>query len=225
VLRKEAYIEQLLRSGVLRIGEFKTKSGRMSPFFFNTGELDSGHSLAAVAALYAEAIAERFPTVDNLFGPAYKGIPLAVMTAAKLSDRLGRDISFTFNRKEVKDHGEGGLLVGRIYKGGEKVVVIEDVVTGGTSFNESIPLVRRFDVQVVGLAVGVDRQERGVGADKSALTEVSDRWGVPALSLVTMRDVVSALHNREVLGKVWIDDAVKARIDEYMRTYAAGYFG
>jgi orotate phosphoribosyltransferase len=147
------------------------------------------------------------------------------MTAAKLSERLGHDVSFTFNRKEAKDHGEGGVLVGRQYQGGERVVIIEDVITGGTSFNEVIPLVRRFDVEVVGLAVGVDRQERGVGADKSAITEVSERWGVPSLSLVTMREVTKALHNREVLGKVWIDDATKARIDEYMKTYAAGYFG
>ena len=216
---QDRYIEWLLRSGALRFGEFKTKSGRLSPYFFNTGCFDTGLSLGGIAELYAETIAEHFgPRVENLFGPAYKGIPLAVMTAYQLSNRLGRDISYTFNRKEAKDHGEGGLLVGRPYRGGERVVLVEDVITGGTSFREMRPLLSSFKVEVVGIVVGVDRQERGTDS-RTALAQVADEWGVKTASLVTVRDVVSRLHNREVLGRVWIDDGAKARIDEYLATY------
>jgi len=218
---KDAYIDLLLTSGVLRFGDFTTKSGRKSPYFFNTGHFDSGERLGAVAKVYAEVIAAHFGNhVENLYGPAYKGIPLAVMTAYELSRRLGRDVSFTFNRKEAKDHGEGGLLVGRSYVGGERVVVIEDVITGGTSFGESLPLLRRFGVDVVGVIVGVDRQERGQGT-RPALVEVSETYGVPATAIVTIRDVVERLHGREVLGKVWIDDTTRSRIDAYLEEYGA----
>lgn len=219
--RQDRYIELLLTSGVLRFGAFKTKSGRNSPYFFNTGHFDSGEKLGAAADLYADMIAEHFGSrVDNLFGPAYKGIPLAVMTSFQLSQRLGRDISFTFNRKEAKDHGEGGVLVGRSYQGGEKVVVVEDVITGGTSFNETLPLLKRAGVDVIGVVVGVDRQERGTGT-ASAFAEVRERYGVKSAALVTVRDVVERLHNREVLGKVWIDDATRDRIESYLREYGA----
>ena len=217
---KERYIEWLLRSGALQFGEFKTKSGRLSPYFFNTGHIDSGERLGAVSALYAEAIAEHFgATVQNLFGPAYKGIPLAVLTSYQLTQRLGRDISYTFNRKEAKDHGEGGNLVGRLYRGGEKVVVVEDVITGGTSFGEIMPLLATYNVEVVGAIVGVDRQERGSGTE-SARSEVANRWKIPVVSLVTIHEVVERLVQREVLGKVWIDAATKQRIDGYLATYA-----
>ena len=218
---KDRYLELLLSSGVLRFGEFTTKSGRASPYFFNMGHIDSGVRLSAAAAIYAEAIVSRFGTgIDNLFGPAYKGIPLAVATAESLSRRLGRDVSFTFNRKEAKDHGEGGLLVGRAYQGGERTVVIEDVITGGTSFNEVMPLLKSHGVQVLGLIVGVDRQERGQGPI-SARAEVEARFGVPLTALVTITDVVERLFNREVLGRIWIDGPAKARIDHYLATYGA----
>lgn len=218
---KKAYIERLLASGVLRFGSFKTKSGRISPFFFNTGHIDSGLTLGAVADSYAALIAERFGgAVDNLYGPAYKGIPLAVMTAERLSRLLGRDISFTFNRKEAKDHGEGGLMVGRQYTGKERVVVVEDVITGGTSIRESLPLLRAQKVEVLGLVVGIDRQERGT-TQVSALAEVSAAYDLPAHAIVTLDDVVKTLHNQTVLGKVWIDDAIKAEIDAYRAAYGA----
>ncbi len=222
ITNKQAYLECLLRSGVLRFGEFKTKSGRLSPYFFNTGRIDSGESLSEVAGYYAELIAERFGSrVDNLFGPAYKGIPLAVMTSERLARRLGRDVSFTFNRKEVKDHGEGGTLVGRAYQGGEKVVVIEDVITGGTSFHETIPLLKRLGADVIGLVVGVDRQERGSKAGISAMREVGEAYGVPTASIVTMNEVVEMLYDQTVLEKVWIDAAMHARIDDYRAQYGA----
>ncbi len=218
---KDRYIELLLSSGALRFGEFKTKSGRLSPYFFNTGALDTGASLATVADLYADLIASRFgPRIDNLFGPAYKGIPLAVMIAYKLGERLGRDVSFTFNRKEAKDHGEGGTLIGRAYRGGERVVVVEDVITGGTSFGETLPLLTRLGVDLVGVVVGVDRRERGKGT-MAAMAEVCEQWNVPGAALVTIHDVVARLHGRELHGKVWIDDACKKRIDAYLAQYGA----
>lgn len=219
--RQDRYIELLLTSGVLRFGSFRTKSGRNSPYFFNTGHFDSGEKLAAAADLYADLIAEHFgDRVDNLFGPAYKGIPLAVMTSYQLAKRLGRDISFTFNRKEAKDHGEGGSLVGHSYRGTEKVVVIEDVITGGTSFNETLPMLQQAGIQVVGVVVGIDRQERGTGT-MSAFAEVRQRYDVASAALVTVRDVVERLHNRTVLGKVWIDDALKLQIERYLDEYGA----
>lgn len=223
----DKYLELLLSSGVLRFGSFTTKSGRVSPYFFNMGALDSGQRLAAAAELYADAIVERFGTgVDNLFGPAYKGIPLAVMSAAALAARLGRDVSFTFNRKEAKDHGEGGLLVGRQYPvagaGGlrPRVVIVEDVITGGTSVNECMPLLRRYDVEVVGLLVGVDRQERGQGG-QSAMAEVAGRWGLRTAAIMTMDEVINTLHGQPRLGQVWIDDALKERIAAYRQQYGA----
>lgn len=217
----DRFIELLLTSDVLRFGAFKTKSGRLSPYFFNAGNFDSGDRLGRVAELYAERIAERFGSkVDNLFGPAYKGIPLAVMTSFHLSRLLGRDISFTFNRKEAKDHGEGGHLVGRAYHGGEKVVIVEDVITGGTSINESMPLLRAHKVEVLGVVVGVDRQEKGTG-EKRASREVFERWGVPLESLTSVEAIVARLHNREVLGRVWIDDEMHNKISVYQAAYGA----
>ncbi len=220
---KLPYLEALLSSGVLRFGEFQTKSGRLSPYFFNTGRLDTGESLGRVAGFYAEAIAAHFGPkgVMNLFGPAYKGIPLAVMTSERLSQRLGREVSFTFNRKEVKDHGEGGSLVGRGYAGGEKVVIIEDVITGGTSFRETFPILRAAGVDVVGFVVGVDREERGTDPSKSALREVEDTYGVPGLALLKMTEIVAILEEKDVLGQRWIDPPTKARIAAYRAQYGA----
>ena len=217
----DRFIELLLTSDVLRFGAFKTKSGRLSPYFFNAGNFDSGERLGLAAELYAERIAERFGAkVDNLFGPAYKGIPLAVMTSFHLSRILGRDISFTFNRKEAKDHGEGGHLVGRTYHGGENVVIVEDVITGGTSVNESMPLLAAHKVNVLGVVVGIDRQEKGTG-DKRASREVFDRWGVPVDALTSVDEIVARLHNREVLGRVWIDDEMRQKIAAYQASYGA----
>jgi orotate phosphoribosyltransferase len=217
----DRFIELLLTSDVLRFGTFKTKSGRLSPYFFNAGNFDSGERLGLVAQLYAERIAERFGAkVDNLFGPAYKGIPLAVMISFHLSRILGRDISFTFNRKEAKDHGEGGSLVGRAYHGGENVVIVEDVITGGTSINESVPLLASHKVKVLGVVVGVDRQEKGTG-NKRASREVFERWGVPVEALTSVDEIVSRLHNREVLGRVWIDDDMYQKIGAYQSSYGA----
>ena len=220
-LRERAFLEHLLTSEVLRFGSFTTKSGRQSPYFFNTGKFDSGVKIRKAAALYADLIADHFGSeVDNLFGPAYKGIPLAVATAQILSEKLQRDVTFTFNRKESKNHGEGGALIGYQYEGGEKVVVIEDVITGGTSVRETMPLLQKAGVQVLGLVVGVDRQERG-HEDLTAMEEVRQNWGIRGYSLLTVDQIVKTLTGQEFNGKVWIDPMLKSSIDTYRSLYGS----
>jgi orotate phosphoribosyltransferase len=217
--REKAFLEHLLTSEVLRFGSFKTKSGRLSPYFFNTGKFNSGAKIEKTAELYADLIADQFGReVDNLFGPAYKGIPLAVATSQILAKKLGRDITFTFNRKEIKDHGEGGSFIGYEYQGGEKVVVIEDVITGGTSINETMPLLKKAKVDVLGLVVGVDRQERGQ-SPSTAMEETRNKWGVRGYSLLTLDQIVKTLDQREFNGKTWIDHSLKILIDEYRTLY------
>ncbi len=215
---QQEYLELLLNSGVVKFGSFKTKSGRLSPYFFNTGHLDSAYRLGKAAQCYADLIAERFPQVTNLFGPAYKGIPLAVLTAEALAKKLGRDITFTFNRKEVKDHGEGGSLVGHNYQGVEQVVVIEDVITGGTSFSETLPLLKSYGIKPIGLVVGIDRMEKGQG-EARAFDEIAQAWDIPTASILTLDDIIGKLHGKTVLGKVWIDDAMRQSIDTYRSLY------
>jgi orotate phosphoribosyltransferase len=218
-MQKRRFVELLLESGVLNFGSFLTKSGRRSPYFFNTGKFDSGERLGKVADLYAEALLEHFGSrIDNLFGPAYKGIPLAVLTSDRLAKLYRKDVSFTFNRKETKDHGEGGLLVGHEYKGNEKVVIVEDVLTGGTSLRETESLLRRLDIQVLGIFVGIDRQEKGSG-ESSARTEIEQLYQAPVFSLVNMDDIVTTLFQQTILGHVWIDDALKVSIDQYREEY------
>lgn len=217
--RERAFLEHLLACEVLRFGSFKTKSGRMSPYFFNTGRFDSGQKIQKTAELYADLIADQFGgEVDNLFGPAYKGIPLAVATAQVLAQKLHRDVTFSFNRKETKDHGEGGGIIGYQYRGGEKVVVIEDVITGGTSLNETMPLLKRVGVEVLGLVVGVDRQEKGL-SHLTAMEEVKQKWGIRGYSILTLEQIVKSLDRREFNGKIWIDQTLKLAIEEYRTLY------
>ena len=218
----KAFLKLLLSSEVLRFGSFKTKSGRLSPYFFNTGNFKSGLVLSAVASIYADVIIEKIgPNVDNLFGPAYKGIPLAVMTAQELVKKTGKDVTFTFNRKEAKDHGEGGTLVGHVYTGKEQVVVIEDVITGGTSFSETLPILKHYGIRPAGLIVGVDRQEKGNTGEGSAYSSIAKTWETKAVSIVTINEVIAELHNREFAGKVWIDDAGYKAAQDYLATYGA----
>jgi len=213
--RTNRYLEILLEKNVLRFGSFKTKSGRLSPYFFNMGEINSGAALLEVAALYADLINEKFgDTYATLFGPAYKGIPLCVATATVLAQQSKRDVFYSFNRKEAKDHGEGGNLVGYQLSSGDKVVITEDVLTAGTSLRESMALLEKLQVQIVGVAIGVDREERGSGT-ASARDEIAQKLGVPIVSLIKLSEVVAMLWNKKVLGKVWIDDAAKVQIDTY----------
>lgn len=218
------FVEILLESKVLKFGEFLTKSGRTSPYFFNTGNIDSGLVLSEAAKFYAAKIKESFGEgVTNLFGPAYKGIPLCVSVAEKLATLYGRDVSFTYNRKEAKDHGEGGTLVGHTYQAGDKVVIVEDVLTGGTSIRETMDRFKSIDVEVVGAIIGIDRQEKGSNVDSnvSARKEVEQTYGIPVVSIADLDFIVETLHNKEVCGQVWIDDNTKNSIDDYRSKYGA----
>ncbi len=217
---KQQFIEFMVRSNVLTFGDFVTRSGRKTPFFINTGNYSTGEQLVRLGQYYAAAVRQDLgDAVDVLFGPAYKGIPLAVATATALYGLHGQNVSFCFNRKEAKDHGEGGTLIGRKIKDGDRIVIVEDVTTAGTSVRESIPLLKgAANVTLAGLVVSVDRMERGTG-EKSALAEVQEAFGFPAHPIVTLTDIVQHLHGRAVDGRVVIDDATKARIDAYVKAY------
>jgi orotate phosphoribosyltransferase len=218
---KKHFIEFMVSSGVLTFGDFVTKSGRKTPFFINTGNYKTGAQLVKLGQFYAEAIVSNLKSFDVLFGPAYKGIPLAVSTSMILSEKFGRDISFCFNRKEAKDHGEGGNLIGHKLKSGDKVLIIEDVTTAGTSVRESIPLLKSMaDISIAGLVVSVDRMERGTGS-KGALAELRDEFSIPAFSIVSLAEIIEHLHNKEIGGKVILDDGILVKINEYRKQYGA----
>jgi orotate phosphoribosyltransferase len=216
------FIDFMVQCEVLSFGEFTTKSGRQTPYFMNAGRYRTGAQLTRLARSYAQAIiGELGREFDVLFGPAYKGIPLAVSTSMVLSGEHGHDVGFCFNRKEAKDHGEGGSLVGHPLRDGDRVVIIEDVTTAGTSIRETVPLLRTAaDVKLVGLVVAVDRMERGTG-DKSALREIREQYGIKTMSIVTIDDVVEHLREHPVDGKQVIDDATLARLDAYRERYGA----
>lgn len=217
---KEEFISFMVECGVLKFGDFVTKSGRKTPFFVNTGFYRTGTQLRKLGEYYAKAIAQAFGTdFDVLFGPAYKGIPLSVAASMALSEHFGADIRYCSNRKEIKDHGDKGILLGSPISDGDRIVIIEDVTTAGTSIGETMPILKaQGDVDVIGLVVSVDRMERGQGT-KSALEEIRETYGMKTTAIVTMEEVVTYLYQREVAGKVWIDDAMKCAIDSYYNEY------
>ncbi len=219
---KEEFIEFMVDCNVLRFGDFVTKSGRRTPFFVNTGFYRDGAQLRRLGHYYARAIEQTFGTdFDILFGPAYKGIPLTVAATMAISEEYGKEIRYCSNRKEVKDHGDKGILLGSPISDGDKVVIIEDVTTAGTSIAETMPIIRsQADAQVLGLVVSVDRMERGQG-EKSALAEIADQYGFKTTAIVTMAEVIEHLYNRPYKGKVIIDDTIKAAIDAYYEKYGA----
>ena len=219
--RAAALIDLLVDCGALTFGDFVAKSGRPTPYFVNAGKVGSGPQLRALGTLYADAIYETFGTdVDVLFGPAYKGISLAVATGIALAEHHGRDLGVCFDRKEVKDHGEGGSLIGHDLTDGDRVVIIEDVTTAGTSIRESLPKLRATaDVEVVGLVVGVDRRERGSRDDVSALDEIADAHGLRTVALATVDDIVAHLRDREVEGHRILTDADLSRMAAYRAEY------
>lgn len=219
---KAEFIEFMVDCGVLKFGDFVTKSGRKTPFFVNTGFYRTGGQLRRLGQYYAKAIEQAFGLdFDVLFGPAYKGIPLSVTAAMAISEAYGRDIRYCSNRKEVKDHGDTGILLGSPIQDGDKVVIIEDVTTAGTSIQETLPIIKaQGAVDVLGLVVSVDRMERGQGS-KSALKEIEEAYGLKTTAIVTMQDVVEHLYNREYNGKIIIDDTIKAAIDAYYAQYGA----
>ena len=219
---KKDFIEFMLSCGVLRFGDFVTKSGRKTPFFINTGFYRTGGQMAKLGEFYAKAIQDNFGLdFDVLFGPAYKGIPLTVAATMEISRLYGRDIRYCSNRKEIKDHGEKGILLGSPISAGDKVVIIEDVTTAGTSIRETVPIIKAQGTDdILGLVVSVDRMERGTG-DVSALKEIESEFGIRTCSIVSMKDVIECLYNREYEGRVIIDDALMERIDAYYEQYGA----
>ncbi|MCD7885502.1 MAG: orotate phosphoribosyltransferase [Lachnospiraceae bacterium] len=217
---KKEFIEFMVDCEVLRFGDFVTKSGRQTPFFINTGFYRTGTQLCRLGEYYARAIEAAFGLdFDVLFGPAYKGIPLSVAATMALSEEYGKEIRYCSNRKEVKDHGDAGILLGSPICDGDRVVIIEDVTTAGTSIRETLPIIQsQGNVNIRGLVVSVDRMERGTG-EKSALQEIEQTYGMKTTAIVTMAEVVEYLYNREYKGKVVINDAMKAAIDAYYEKY------
>lgn len=213
------FLDLLLESGALKFGEFKTKSGRLSPYFFNTGCFDQGRILTEVASCYAELILDHFPRSDlHLYGPAYKGIPLATSIAQELARRTGREVPFTFNRKEAKDHGEGGQFIGRDLNEESRVIVVEDVMTGGTSVRETIALLKPIGATIEAVIIGVDREERGIGATKAS-TEITSTFGIPVIPILKLHNILDLLWNTQRGGKVWVTDDIRQRADEYARQF------
>lgn len=217
---KQEFIEFMVRSNVLTFGDFVTKSGRNTPYFINTGNYKTGAQAAKLGEYYASCITDRIDgKIDALFGPAYKGIPLSVACAIAMDTKFGRDVNYCFNRKEAKDHGEGGVMVGYKLQDGDRVVIIEDVVTAGTAFREVLPLLKSAaDVEIAGLVVSCDRMERGQG-DLSAIQEIKSQYGINTYPIVTVREVIEALHNNPVDGKILVDDVMRGKMEEYLDTY------
>ena len=217
---KKEFIEFMVDCQVLKFGDFVTKSGRKTPFFVNTGFYRTGAQLRKLGGYYAEAIKEKFGLdFDVLFGPAYNAIPRSVAAAIAISEKYDTDIRCCSNRKEVKDHGDKGILLGSPINDGDKVVIIEDVTTAGTSIEETLPIIKaQGNVDPIGLVVSVDRMERGKGT-KSALSEIEEKYGLKTTAIVTMAEVVEHLYNKEYKGKVIIDDKLKAAIDAYYEQY------
>jgi len=219
---KEQFIEFMVDCNVLKFGDFVTKSGRKTPFFVNTGFYRTGGQLKKLGEYYAKAIEKKFGLdFDVLFGPAYKGIPLTVATTMAISEIYDKDVRYCSNRKEVKDHGDTGILLGSPLQDGDRVLMIEDVTTAGTSIGETLPIIHaQGKVSICGLVVSVDRMERGQG-DKSALNEIQETYGFQTAAIVTMEEVISHLYNKPYHGKVYINDEIKEAIDQYYAQYGA----
>ena len=220
---KQEFIEFMVESDVLKFGDFTLKSGRKSPFFMNAGAYVTGSQLHRLGQFYARAIHDEFGLdFDVVFGPAYKGIPLSVITTMALSELYGKEARYCSNRKEVKDHCDTGILLGSALRDGDRVVIVEDVTTSGKSIEETHPiLMQQANVEVVGLMVSLNRLEVGKGGEVCALDEVRERYGFPTASIVDMGEVTEHLLNRECQGRVVIDDKVKAALDAYYEQYGA----
>jgi len=217
---RERFARFAVRAGLLRFGEFTTKSGRASPYFFSTGDCADGVALLELGRYYAAAISDRFPNTTLLFGPAYKGITLAAAAAIALSEDRPQPVSFCFDRKERKEHGEGGVIVGRLPTAADQVVIVDDVVTDGASKRQAIELLQReAGIRPAGLVVAVDRQERGAG-DGSALDELASELALPTATITTIGQIVDVLSRKPVDGRIPIDAELRNRIEAYQRRYA-----
>lgn len=218
---KQEFIEFMVDSQVLKFGDFTLKSGRKSPFFMNAGGYVTGSQLRKLGEYYAKAIHDNYgDDFDVLFGPAYKGIPLSVATAIAYSDLYGKEIRYCSNRKEVKDHGDVGILLGSKLKDGDRVVIIEDVTTSGKSIEETFPiLMEQAKVEIKGLMVSLNRMEVGLGGKVGALDEIKEKYGFKASAIVSMAEVTEYLYNRPYKGTTYIDDTIKGAIDAYYEQY------
>lgn len=214
---KESFIKFMVDSGVLTFGEFTLKSGRKAPYFINCGNYKTGSQLAKLGEYYAECINEHGLKPDTLFGPAYKGIPLSVAACAALYNKYDMDCNYCFDRKEVKDHGEGGMFVGKTLEDGEKVVIIEDVMTSGKALREVLPKLREAaKISIEGMVITVDRAEKGLASDKSAVREVFDEFGVKVYSIVSIGDIIKALEDGVIPGTEYV-----GKMKEYRSMYGA----
>ena len=213
---KQKFIRFMVQNEVLCFGDFMLKSGRKAPYFINAGKYRTGSQIAELGEYYAACYLEHGVVADTLVGPAYKGIPLAVSTAVALAKNHGVDVGFCFDRKEVKDHGEGGMFVGQALRGGDKVAIIEDVMTSGKALREILPkLKQEADVRIEAMIISVDRPEKGTG-EKSAVQEAYDEFGVKVYSIVTMQDIIDAIEDGTIEGREYLQ-AMK----DYRKTYGA----
>lgn len=209
---KRQFIKFMVDNGVLKFGEFTLKSGRKAPYFINTGNYKSGAQLSQLGDYYAACIKENGVWGDVLVGPAYKGIPLAVTTAVALARNYGDDIKYCFDRKEVKDHGEGGLFVGEQLKDGDEVIIIEDVMTSGKALRELLPKLKaQADVVIKGMIISVDRMERGLTSELSAVQEVYRDFGVKVYPIVTMADIIDAIESGVIEGSEYLSEMKRYR--------------
>ncbi len=212
---KEGFIKFMVESGVLTFGDFTLKSGRRAPYFINCGNYKTGAQLARLGEFYAECIKDNNIPIETLFGPAYKGIPLAVSAVVALSNKFGIDVSYCFDRKEAKDHGEGGMFVGKTLTAGEKVVIIDDVMTSGKALKESVPKLKSAaDVDITGMVITVDRMEKGLNSDLSAVQEAYNEFGIKVYSIVNMEDIINAIKTG-VIGYSEYLDAMLAYREQY----------
>lgn len=214
---KTKFIEFLLSSEALRFGDFVTKSGRKTPYFINTGQFRTGNLISELGGFYAQHIVDQgLSDINVVFGPAYKGIPLAVATASALANTYGHDVGFTFDRKEAKDHGDGGSFVGAPISNGTKLVIVEDVITAGSTLQHIVPILRGLgDITIAGVIIAVDRGERGKG-ELSAIAEVSSELGIRILPLISVHDIVFYLKS----SKKWPAD-LSQKMESYLREYGA----
>jgi len=213
---KKEFIKFMVESGVLTFGDFVTKSGRKTPYFVNTGNYRTGRQIARLGRFYAECIMENIKSgkikesINSLFGPAYKGIPIVVSTSVALSEHFNKEVSFCFNRKEEKDHGEGGSIIGYKFSDRDKILLVEDVITAGTAVRETLPIIKKqADAEICGLIISVDRMERGQG-DKTAIQEIKDEFGIDTYPIVTVR---------EIIDEADIDKDIKERMEDYLKMY------
>ncbi|MBT3197259.1 MAG: orotate phosphoribosyltransferase [Gammaproteobacteria bacterium] len=209
---KKNFLDFAINADVLRFGEFTLKSGRISPYFFNAGLFNTGAQISRLGQYYASAIVESGIEFELIYGPAYKGIPLAAVTAVYLAEEHGRDIPFAFNRKEAKDHGEGGTIVGAPLEG--RVLVIDDVISAGTSVRESVDIIQAHHAEFAGVVISLDRKERGQG-ERSAIQEVEETYGVEVASIVDLADLISYLQQKPEMS-----DSL-GRVEQYRATYGA----